>query len=64
MLIKEELKAKDNFIKLNNLNNIEFINSEQSELLLNSLISNAINIFLEVFFTLRTYKEVLNLIKK
>jgi hypothetical protein len=64
MLIKEELRAKDNFIKLDNLNDIEFINSGQSKLLLDSLISNAINISSEVSFTLRTYKEVLNLIKK
>jgi hypothetical protein len=64
MLIKKELRAEDNFIDLNNLNNIEFIDSEQSKLLLDSLINDAINIFLEVSFTLRTYKEVLNLIKK
>jgi hypothetical protein len=64
MLIKEELRAKDNSINLDNLNNIKFINSEQSKLLLNSLISNVINISLEVSFTPRTYKEVLNSIKK
>jgi hypothetical protein len=64
MLIKKELRAKDNSINLDNLNDIKFINSEQSELLLNSLINNVINIFSEVSFTLRTYKEVLNSIKK
>jgi hypothetical protein len=64
MFIKEELRAEDNFIDLDNLNNIEFINSGQSKLLLDSLISNVINIFSEVFFILRTYKEVLDLIKK
>jgi hypothetical protein len=64
MLIKEELRAKDNSINLDNLNNIEFINSGQSELLLDSLISNVINISLKVSFTLRTYKEVLDSIKK
>jgi hypothetical protein len=64
MLIKKELRAKDNFIDLNNLNNIKFIDSRQSKLLLNSLISNVINISLKVFFTLRTYREVLNSIKK
>jgi hypothetical protein len=64
MLIKEELKAKDNFINLDNLNNIKFINSEQSELLLDLLIGDVINIFSKVFFTLRTYKEVLDSIKK
>jgi hypothetical protein len=64
MLIKKELKAKNNFINLNNLNNIEFINNKQSELLLDLLISNVINISLKVSFTLRTYKKVLDLIKK
>jgi hypothetical protein len=64
MLIKEELRAKDNFINLDNLNNIEFINSGQSKLLLDLLIGDVINIFSEVSFTLRTYKEVLDLIKK
>jgi hypothetical protein len=64
MLIKKELRAKDNFIKLDNLNNIEFINSGQSELLLDSLIGDAINISLKVSFILRTYKEILDLIKK
>jgi hypothetical protein len=64
MLIKEELRAEDNSINLNNLNNIEFINSGQSKLLLDSLIGDAINISSEVFFTLRTYREVLDLIKK
>jgi hypothetical protein len=64
MLIKEELKAKDNSINLDNLNDIEFIDSGQSKLLLDSLIDNAINISLEVSFTLRTYREVLDSIKK
>jgi hypothetical protein len=64
MLIKEELRAKDNFINLNNLNDIKFINSGRSELLLNSLISDVIYISSKVFFILRTYKEVLDLIKK
>ena len=64
MLIKEELRAKDNSIELNNLNDIEFIDSEQSELLLDSLISNTINISSEVSFTPRTYREVLDSIKK
>jgi hypothetical protein len=64
MLIEEELRAEDNFIKLDNLNDIEFIDSGRSELLLDLLISDVINISLEVSFTPRTYKEVLNLIKK
>jgi hypothetical protein len=64
MLIKEELRAKDNSIDLNNLNNIEFIDSEQSELLLDSLINDVINISSEVSFILRTYREVLDSIKK
>jgi hypothetical protein len=64
MLIKEELRAKDNFIKLDNLNDIEFINSGQSELLLDSFISDAINISSKVSFTPRTYREVLDSIKK
>jgi hypothetical protein len=64
MLIKKELRAKDNSINLDNLNDIKFINSEQSELLLNLLISDVINIFSKVSFTLKTYKEVLDLIKK
>jgi hypothetical protein len=53
MLIKKELRAKDNFIKLNNLNNIEFINNKQSKLLLDSLISDVINISSKVSFTPR-----------
>jgi hypothetical protein len=64
MLIKEELRAEDNSINLDNLNNIEFINSKQSKLLLNSLISDVINISSEVSFTPRTYREVLDSIKK
>jgi hypothetical protein len=64
MLIKEELRAKDNFIELDNLNDIEFIDSERSELLLDLLIGDAINISSEVSFTPRTYKEVLDSIKK
>jgi hypothetical protein len=64
MLIKEELRAEDNSINLDNLNDVEFINSGRSELLLDSLISDAINISLKVFFTLRTYREVLDSIKK
>jgi hypothetical protein len=64
MLIKEELRAEDNFINLDNLNDIEFIDGGQSKLLLNSLIDDVINISSKVSFILRTYKEVLNLIKK
>jgi hypothetical protein len=64
MLIEEELRAEDNSINLDNLNDIEFINSGQSELLLDSLIDDAINISSEVFFTPRTYREVLDSIKK
>jgi hypothetical protein len=64
MLIKEELRAKDNFIELDNLNDIEFIDSERSELLLDLLIGDAINISSKVSFTPRTYKEVLDSIKK
>jgi hypothetical protein len=64
MFIEEELRAKDNSIDLDNLNDIEFIDSGRSELLLDSLISDAINISSEVSFTPRTYKEVLDLIKK
>jgi hypothetical protein len=64
MLIKEELRAKDNFIDLDNLNDIEFIDSGRSELLLDLLIGDVINISSKVFFTLRTYREVLDSIKK
>jgi hypothetical protein len=64
MLIKKELRAEDNSINLDNLNDIEFIDSGQSELLLDSLIGDAINISSEVSFTLRTYREVLDSIKK
>jgi hypothetical protein len=64
MLIEKELRAKDNFIDLDNLNDIEFIDSGRSELLLDSLIGDAINISLEVSFTPRTYREVFDLIKK
>jgi hypothetical protein len=62
-LIKAEFKAKDNFIKLDDLNNIKFINSEQRELLLDSLISNTIILNLP-FSTLKTYKKVLTLLKQ
>jgi hypothetical protein len=64
MLIKKKLRAKDNFINLNNLNNIEFIDNRRSELLLDSLIGDVINISSKVSFTLRTYKKVLDSIKK
>jgi hypothetical protein len=64
MLIKKELRAEDNSINLDNLNDIEFIDSGQSELLLDWLINNVINISSKVSFTPRTYREVLDLIKK
>jgi hypothetical protein len=64
MLIKEELRAEDNSIELNNLNDIEFIDSGRSKLLLDLLIGDVINISSEVSFTLRTYREVLDSIKK
>jgi hypothetical protein len=64
LLVEEELRAKDNSIKLDDLNDIEFIDSGRSELLLDSLIRDAINISLEVFSTPRTYREVLDSIKK
>ena len=64
MLIEEELRAEDNSINLDNLNNIKFIDSGRSELLVDSLIGDAINISSEVSFTPRTYKEVLDSIKK
>jgi hypothetical protein len=64
MLIEEELRAEDNSIDLDNLNDIEFIDSGRSELLLDSLIGDAINISSEVSFTPRTYREVLDSIKK
>jgi hypothetical protein len=64
-LIKEELRAKDYSIELDNLNDIEFIDSGRSELLLDSLIRDAINIgSLELNSMPRTYREVLNSIKK
>jgi hypothetical protein len=46
------------------LNNVEFINSKQRELLLNSLISNIINLISESLITLRTYRKVLDSLKK
>jgi hypothetical protein len=61
--IKAKFKTKNNFIKLDDLNNIKFINSGQKKLLLNSLINNAIILNLP-FFTLKTYKEVLTLLKQ
>jgi hypothetical protein len=62
--VKAEFKAEDNSIELNNLNNIEFINSRQKELLLNSLINDVINLTSESLITPRTYKEVLDSLKK
>jgi hypothetical protein len=62
-LIKAEFKAEDNFIKLDNLNDIEFIDSRQRELLLDSLISDVIILNLP-FSTPKTYKEVLTLLKQ
>jgi hypothetical protein len=64
MLIEKELRAKDNSINLDNLNDIEFIDSGRSELLLDLLIGDVINISSEVSFTPRTYREVLDSIKK
>lgn len=63
-LVEAEFKAEDNLIKLDDLNDIKFIDSGQRELLLDSLISDAIDTFIKVSFTPRTYKEVLNSIKK
>jgi hypothetical protein len=62
--VKAEFKAKDNSIKLDNLNNVKFINNRQKELLLNSLISDVINLTSKSLITSRTYKEVLNSLKK
>jgi len=46
------------------LNDIEFLDNGRRELLLDSLISDAINTSLEASSTPRTYREVLDSIKK
>jgi hypothetical protein len=46
------------------LNDVEFINSERRELLLNSLIDDVINLTSESLITPRTYKKVLDSLKK
>ena len=46
------------------MNDIEFINSGRNELLLDSLIGDAINTSLEASLTPRTYREVLDSIKQ
>ncbi|KAL5327905.1 hypothetical protein ACEPPN_005611 [Leptodophora sp. 'Broadleaf-Isolate-01'] len=60
--VEKEHKAEDNFIKLDDLNDVEFIDSGRSELLLDLLISDAIT-FDSFSFTPRTYREVLTDIK-
>jgi hypothetical protein len=62
-LIKAEFEVEDNFIKLDDLNDIEFINSGRRELLLDSLIGDAITLNLP-FSMPKTYKEVLTLLKQ
>jgi len=62
--VEEELRAEDNSIKLDDFNDIEFIN-DRNEFLLDSLIRDAINFsFTEITFTPKTYREVLTDIKK
>ncbi|PVH70180.1 hypothetical protein DL98DRAFT_620556 [Cadophora sp. DSE1049] len=62
-LRKAEFKAEDNSIKLDDLNDVKFINSSRSELLLDSLISNVITLNLP-FSTPKTYKKVLTSVKQ
>ena len=62
-LIEAEFEAEDNSIKLDNLNDVEFLNSGQSELLLDSLIGDAITLDL-LFSTPNTYREVLTSLKQ
>ncbi|PVH74476.1 hypothetical protein DL98DRAFT_537453 [Cadophora sp. DSE1049] len=57
-----EFEAEDNFIELDDLNDVEFIDSSRSELLLDSLIGDVITFNLP-FFMLKTYREVLTLVK-
>ncbi|CZT10464.1 uncharacterized protein RCO7_10502 [Rhynchosporium graminicola] len=61
-IVEEELRAEDKSIKLDNLNNIEFIDNRRSELLLDSLIGDLVT--LEQNTTLRTYREVLTTVKE
>lgn len=63
-LIEAEFEAEDNSIELNDLNDIKFIDSGRNELLLDSLIGDAINTSLEASLTPRTYREVLDSIKQ
>jgi hypothetical protein len=63
-VIEAEFEAEDYAIRLDDLNDIEYIDNGRSELLLDSLIGDAINFSSEVSFTQKTYKEVLDLIKQ
>ncbi|PVH68278.1 hypothetical protein DL98DRAFT_542527 [Cadophora sp. DSE1049] len=63
-LVEAEFEAEDNSIELNDLNDVEFIDSRRSELLLDSLISDVITLTSESLTTLRTYKEVLTSLKQ
>ncbi|KAL5331293.1 hypothetical protein ACEPPN_000823 [Leptodophora sp. 'Broadleaf-Isolate-01'] len=62
--VEEELRAEDNSIELDDFNDIEFTD-DRNELLLDSLIRDAINFgFTEITSTPKTYREVLTDIKK
>ena len=62
-LIEKELRAEDISIELDDLNDIEFIDDGRNELLLDSLMGEAINLTSELS-SLPTYREVLESIKK
>ena len=63
-LIEAEIEAEDNSIELDALNDVEFINNGRSELLLDSLIRDAITFTSDSLSTPKTYREVLTSLKQ
>ncbi|CZT07044.1 uncharacterized protein RAG0_12650 [Rhynchosporium agropyri] len=62
-IVEEELQAEDKSIELDDLNDIEFLNSGRRELLLDSLIGDSVTLEQNTS-TLKTYREVLITIKE
>ena len=60
--IEVKFAIEDYSIELNDLNNIKFIDNERNELLLDSLISDIINIFI-FFMSSKTYRKIFDSIK-
>ena len=55
--------AENNFIELNDLNDIEFINNKRNKFFLDSLIGDTINTTFETLITLIIYRKILDSIK-